>query len=123
MRELKLKKCSNCGALIEIIEDCNCKCNFICCGKEMDDIVSNSKDASFEKHVPTYERKGNKIEVKVNHVMDKEHYIEWICFVTDNKKETVYFKPDDEAMVTFNYEPGTLYAYCNKHGLWESEVR
>ncbi len=123
MRELKIKKCLNCGAMIKVIEDCHCACNFICCDEKMADIMPNSTDAALEKHVPTYEIKGDKIIVNVNHVMDADHYIEWISFVNDDKEETVYFEPGKEAKAEFPYQKGTLYSYCNKHGLWHQIVK
>ena len=89
----------------------------------MEVLVPNSVDAAVEKHVPTYEIKDGRIFVKVNHVMDEDHYIEWITIVRNNREKTVYFKPGEEAVAHCKYEPGTvLYAYCNKHGLWKAEV-
>lgn len=123
MQELMLKKCSSCGALVKVLKDCHCACNFECCGTKMVDVVANSEDASFEKHVPNYEKDNGKLKVYVNHVMEEEHYIEWICLVTDNKEEYHYLEPGIEATVTFNdVNYGTLYAYCNKHGLWKKEI-
>ena len=123
-KELIIKKCQNCGAIVRVIEDCNCKgCGIKCCGEEMKALVPNSVDAAVEKHVPTYEVEGDKIVVKVNHVMEEEHYIEWVSLVTDKKECTKYFKPGENAETHFKYVPGaTLYAYCNKHGLWKTEV-
>ena len=115
-----LKKCNDCGALVKVLEDSEC---IKCCGSKMEVVKSNSVDASFEKHVPTFEVVGNKLVVTVNHVMDSDHYIEWICFESDNKEEIIYLKPGMDAKVEFNYQKGMLYAYCNKHGLWESEVK
>lgn len=123
MNKLMLKKCNSCGAMVKVIENCNCKCGFECCGEKMVDVLPNSVDAAFEKHVPTYERKDNKLEVRVNHVMEEEHYIEWIALVTDNKEEYVYLKPNEDAVVVFDdVSSGTLYSYCNKHGLWEKKI-
>ena len=123
MNKLMLKKCNSCGAMVKVIENCNCKCGFECCGEKMVDVLPNSVDAAFEKHVPTYERKDNKLEVRVNHVMEEDHYIEWIALVTDNKEEYVYLKPNEDAVVVFDdVNSGTLYSYCNKHGLWEKEI-
>lgn len=123
MNKLMLKKCNSCGAMVKVIENCNCKCSFECCGEKMVDVLPNSVDAAFEKHVPTYERKDNKLEVRVNHVMEEEHYIEWIALVTDNKEEYIYLKPNEDAIVVFDdVSSGTLYSYCNKHGLWEKEI-
>ena len=122
-RECKIKKCLKCGAIVKVLEDCNCACGIECCGEEMKELIPNSVDAAIEKHVPTYEIKGDKIIVKVNHVMEEDHYIEWISVVSDNEEITKYFKPGDEPVVTTEYKQGlVLYAYCNKHGLWKKEV-
>ena len=123
MKELVIRKCKSCGALVNVLEDCNCKCGIQCCGEEMEKLVPNSVDAAVEKHVPTYEKSGDKILVKVNHVMKDEHYIEWVCLVTDSKQCMVRFKPGEVAEAKFPYVPGSvLYGYCNKHGLWKKDV-
>lgn len=124
-RELVLKKCEKCGAVIKVIEDCKCDdCGIKCCDEQMKLIKPNSVDAVVEKHVPTYERVEDEIFVKVNHVMEKEHYIEWIAMVTDTREEFVELYPEQNAECRFKYVPGAkLYAYCNKHGLWVEEVK
>ena len=122
-RELVVKKCLKCGAIVKVIEDCNCPCGIQCCGEEMKELVPNSVDAAIEKHVPEYEVKDGKIFVKVNHVMEEDHYIEWISIVFDNKEVTKYFEPGQEAAMHCKYVPGsTIYAYCNKHQLWKKDV-
>ena len=125
MKELVIKKCLKCGALVEVIQDCTCdNCGIQCCGEEMKIIKSNSVDASFEKHVPQYEIKGDMIEVKVNHVMEKEHFIEWIAFVDDKRVGKKFLVPNEDTIVEFPYiKNSTIYAYCNKHGLWKNEVK
>lgn len=124
MRKLILKKCSNCEALVKIIKDCDCKDYGIsCCNTSMKELKANSNDAAYEKHVPTYKIENDKIIVTVNHVMEENHFIEWIACVTDNEEKYIYFKPNEEATAIFKYQsPCVLYAYCNKHGLWEKEV-
>ena len=123
-KELKIKKCLKCGALVKVLEDCTCEnCGIKCCGEEMKELVPNSVDAAVEKHVPTYEVKDGKIFVKVNHVMEEDHYIEWISIVFDGKETITYFKPGDEPITHCKYVPSsTIYAYCNTHGLWKKEV-
>ena len=121
--ELVIRKCKSCGALVKVLEDCNCECKIQCCGSPMEVLVPNSVDAAVEKHVPTYEIVEDEIYVKVNHVMEKEHYIEWISLVKENKEFTVKLYPEQNAEARFKYIPGsTLYAYCNKHGLWKADV-
>lgn len=124
-KELIIKKCSKCGALVKIINDCNCDdCGIKCCNEKMITVKSNSVDAAVEKHVPAYELNENDVVVTVNHVMDEDHYIEWIALVTDEKEEVYYLKPGVSATVTFkDVKEGKLYSYCNKHGLWENEIK
>lgn len=124
-RELIIKKCTKCGALVKVIEDCKCEgCGIKCCGEEMVALNPNTTDAAVEKHVPTYEKVEDEIFVKVNHVMEKEHYIEWIAMVTDTEEYIVTLYPEQNAECRFKYVPGAkLYAYCNKHNLWSAEVK
>lgn len=123
MKELVIKKCIKCGATVQVLEDCNCPCGISCCGEEMKTLVPNSVDASAEKHVPTYEVKDGKIYVTVNHVMEEEHYIEWIAFVSEHKTIFKYLKPGKDAKAHCKYKPGmSVYSYCNKHGLWKTDV-
>ena len=119
--ELILKRCTKCGNVIEVL---NNKCDgIICCGVPMLEVKSNTEECAIEKHIPTYEKVEDEILVKVNHVMEKEHYIEWICMVYENKKIMITLYPEQEAQARFPYIKGaTLYAYCNKHGLWKTEV-
>ena len=121
-RELIIKRCKTCGAMVKVITDCE-DCGIKCCGEEMEKLIPNSVDASAEKHVPQVEKVEDEIFVKVAHPMEKEHYIEWIAQVTDNKEEFVYLYPEGPAEVRFKDIPNaTIYAYCNKHGLWKKEV-
>lgn len=123
-KELVIKRCTKCGATVKVIDDCSCdNCGIKCCGEQMQVVKPNSVDAAVEKHVPTYEVKDGKIIVRVNHVMDEDHYIEWISIVFDGAEKTSYFKPGEEPVTHCKYVPGsTIYAYCNKHGLWKAEV-
>lgn len=123
-KEFKVLKCKKCDAMVMTFKECNCDdCEMMCCGETMKQVVSNSVDASFEKHLPTYEIKEDKLIATVNHVMEEEHYIEWIAYVTKDSHEIRYFEPEMTAQTEFKYFPNSkLYAYCNKHGLWESEV-
>jgi superoxide reductase len=52
-----------------------------------------------------------------------EHHIEWIALVTDEKVELVYLKPGMEPKAEFaEVSSGTVYEYCNLHGLWKAEI-
>ena len=123
--EYILRKCLHCGAMVQVLNDCNCEdCGIMCCGEKMSVLIPNSVDAAFEKHVPTYSINGDKLEVTINHVMDDDHNIEFISMVTlDGIINTKYLKVGERATAIFDYEKGSaLYSYCNKHGLWKTEV-
>ena len=124
MKELIIKKCIKCGAVVKAIEDCNCDdCGIVCCGEPMKNLTANSSDGAAEKHVPEYEIYGDVVGVVVNHVMEPDHYIEWISASYNDEEHVKYLKPGEEAKAEFNYVPGmVVYAYCNKHLLWKTEV-
>lgn len=121
---MELRICNKCGALIEVLKDCTCEnCGIKCCGEQTKAIVPNSVDASFEKHIPTIEVVGNYIEVTVNHVMEEEHFIEWVALVDEKISARKYFKAGETLKAIFPYIKGAkVYSYCNKHGLWVKEV-
>ena len=121
---LIIKKCNSCNAMVKVLKDCTCgNCGIKCCGEPMVELIPNSVEASFEKHVPTFEVSGSEIFVKVNHPMEKEHFIEWISMVHENKEITIKLYPEQNAEAIFPYLPNsTIYAYCNKHGLWKKDV-
>ena len=121
---MKIYRCSICGR-IEILKEGETK-DLICCGKKMEELKSNSVDASFEKHVPYCEIKDNKIYVSVGvvlHPMNEDHFIMFILKVANNEIERVDLKPGDEPKAIFNHSKGCkIFAYCNLHGLWESVI-
>ena len=83
------------------------------------ELKCNDVDASFEKHVPQYEIIGEEVNVFVNHVMEEDHYIEWIMVDYGDKQIIKHFKPGEEPKVVVPYHEGMkAYSYCNKHSLW-----
>ncbi len=121
--EYIIKKCPVCGSLIKVLKGKSD--SLTCCGELMLDCVPNTVDAAVEKHKPEIVINGDKINVTVNHVMEIDHYIEWIAmFVSDKQEKVVYLHPGDVAKTSFCYIPGSkVYAYCNKHDLWMTEVK
>ena len=123
-KDFIVRRCDSCGALVKVFEECNCACGLVCCGEKMEVVKANSVDAAAEKHIPNYEVVDGKLLVTVNHVMEENHYIEWIAIVGENFEKIEYFKPGDEPKTHCKYVPGTkIYAWCNKHLLWVKEVQ
>ena len=94
----------------------------------MEELVPNTVEASNEKHLPAVTVEDGAINVNigsVNHPMADEHYIEWVYVETENGGQRKYLKPGEEPSVTFSLgddKAVAVYAYCNLHGLWKTEV-
>ena len=116
--------CPICGNVIGLI-DGNMD-HITCCGSGMELMKVNSTDASQEKHVPIYQKVEDEIAVKVGeieHPMEKDHYIMWIAQVSDNTTTRIRLFPEQGTEVRCKYIPkSTVYAYCNKHGLWKTKI-
>ena len=120
--ELIVKKCRKCGDVVKVLNEIKTS-TISCCGEEMETLLPNSVYAAFEKHIPIYHKTENGLYVEVNHVMEKEHFIEWIALVSENKEYLVKLEPGQKAECEFPYiADSTLYAYCNKHGLWKQDI-
>ena len=119
-----LKKCLKCGALVEVLKDCTCEsCGIKCCGQPMAEVKANSVDAAFEKHIPVYEVVGEYVVVSVNHVMEEEHFIEYISLESEKISAKKFFKAGESPKAIFPYVKGSkISSYCNKHGLWQTLV-
>lgn len=118
--------CRHCGNLIEMINDTGVP--VVCCGKKMEALIPNTADAAGEKHVPAVSVEGTKITInigQVNHPMQEEHYIEWIYVQTENGGCRKALKPTDEpktAVCIDDDKVVAVFAYCNLHGLWMTEI-
>lgn len=116
-------RCELCGNMVALIKKGGG--TLVCCGQNMTKLEANSTDAATEKHVPVVVKEGGKIKVAVGstlHPMLPEHHIEWIALVTEDKVEFKYLKPGEEPKAEFEeVASGTIYEYCNLHGLWKAD--
>lgn len=121
---MKICKCEVCENIIDIIDDMGGK--LVCCEEAMTTLIPENSDGAREKHVPIVEKEGNEIIVKVGsvkHPMDNDHYINWIALENDNTIIRTKLMPNDEPEAKFPYIKGSIvYAYCDKHGLWQTVV-
>ena len=129
MKETILK-CGICGAVAEIIVECQCYEGFVCCGQTMQEEKPQTADRTKEKHVPVGEV-FSKWETKVTvgmvlHPMTEEHRILWIEIIDGDMRVRKYLKAGErpEAVFPIPFKPGViLREYCNIHGLWEYEYK
>lgn len=118
--------CRTCGKIIETIK--TGAPDTVCCGKPMEQLVPNTSEGAGEKHLPVVKVEGEKVLVnvgEVDHPMQDVHYIEWVVLETEKGIYRRNLKPGDKpsAQFTLNDEkPVAVYAYCNLHGLWKTEL-
>ena len=122
-KNLIIKKCNCCGALVEIIEACECEnCYISCCGNNMETLTPKTEDKS-GLHIPLYKKVEEQIYVSFLHNQQESHRIMWVAFVNDEKIGKKFFLTLNRPEVYFPYVKGAcLYAYCNKDGLYKVTV-
>ena len=126
MKSEKFYTCRTCGNLVNVINASGVP--MMCCGKPMEALEPNTVEASGEKHIPAVTVEEGAVHVmigSVEHPMVDVHYIEWGDLQTENGGQRINLKPNQEPKVTFllgNEKPVAVYAYCNLHGLWKTEL-
>lgn len=126
MSKTKFFICEKCGNLVEKIEDSGVP--MMCCGQKMTPIEAGTVEASREKHIPVATVEGNTVRVvvgSVEHPMASEHSILWVELKTDKgvqRKTLAVGEPPVAVFALADEKPLEVYAYCNLHGLWKSEI-
>ena len=122
---MKFYRCDHCGNIVTFVHSAGVP--VMCCGQKMTELVPGTTDAALEKHVPVVEieRDGHVIRARVGsteHPMLPEHYIEWIALEAEGRLEIHYLEPGMKPTTFFagGSKTGTVYAYCNLHGLWSA---
>ena len=121
--EMYFYKCDECEQIVASNEDLANPLS--CCDEPMRLLIPGESDGDAEKHVPVYTCDGQDITVTIGaepHPMTAEHYIEWICLVTDQSVQWQPLKPNDPPRACFRIRHDetikNVYDYCNIHGLW-----
>ena len=116
----------HCGNLVEMVNDAGPKP--VCCGQKMEYLEPNTVEASGEKHIPAVKVNAADVEVNVgtvDHPMESVHWIEWVQLNTDKGSYRKVLNPSEAPHVKFllgDEKPEAVYAYCNLHGLWKTEL-
>jgi len=118
--------CKHCGNLIGLID--NKGVPLVCCGEKMAELIPNTVEASAEKHLPTVTVTDDGIAVAVGsapHPMLEEHHIAFVYVETERGGQRKCLNAGEEPTLTFLFaddKPEAVYAYCNLHGLWKTEL-
>ncbi len=124
----KTFKCDPCGRVIEVLIDSAVPA-VSCCGQAMVEMVVKKQDVGNEKHLPVIEKLeqgGVKVVVgSVAHPMTDEHYIPFVYVQSEKGGQRKGGKPGELPIFKFSFvddKPLCVYAYCNLHGLWKTDV-
>ncbi len=127
MCEIRFYICEHCGNIVGMIH--NAGVPMMCCGQKMTELVPNTEEASVEKHLPEITVDADKVVAKIGstpHPMIEEHHIMWVYLQTDRGGQRKCLKAGDEPEAVFalaDEKPVAVYAYCNIHGLWKTDVK
>lgn len=126
--KLELYKCTVCENMVQVILDGAGE--LICCGEPMELLTPKThEEGKDEFHIPVYVTDDNgftSIQVgKELHPMTKEHHIEFIERISDDKMKLCleYLNVNNEARMELQNTIGkeTALDFCNIHGLWEGK--
>ena len=126
MKDTRFYICEKCGNTVGMIHASGVP--LVCCGQKMTAIEAGTVEASREKHIPvvTVDEKSVKVIVgSVLHPMTEEHSITWVYLETDKGGQRKNLAAGEAPEVTFalaDEKPIAVYAYCNLHGLWKTEI-
>ena len=122
----KFLVCKHCGNMVGMVKDAGVP--VFCCGEPMTELVPNTVEASNEKHLPVVTVDGNNVHVEVGsvaHPMIAAHLIEWIYLETEKGGQRKTLAAGEAPVADFTVaddKPVAVYAYCNLHGLWKTEI-
>jgi len=125
-RTQKFYICEICHNLVGLIEDGGVP--LICCGTEMVELTPNTVEASVEKHLPAVKLEGEILTVEVGsvpHPMEEAHHISFIYVETEQGGQRKCLEIGKEPVASFTFindKPIAVYAYCNLHGMWKTEL-
>jgi len=119
--------CEHCKNLIGMVD--NKGVPLVCCGSKMKALEPNTTDAAGEKHLPVVKVEGREVKVtvgSVSHPMTEEHFIQWVYLETKSGGQRKNLSPESAPEVSFSLteddEAISVYAYCNLHGLWKTDI-
>lgn len=108
--------CPVCGNVIYAIGEAVISC----CGITLPPAEAEDAD---EEHAISIETVEDEYYVSVDHSMEKDHYISFLAAVSYQGVRFVKLYPEGGAEARFKIDGiKTIYAYCNRHGLYRVEL-
>ena len=115
--KVKYYICPVCGNVIQAIGEAVVSC----CGITLPPAEPEETDADHCMRVETVE---DEYYVTVEHPMERDHHISFLAAVSDQGIQFAKLYPEGNAEARFKINRvKRLYAYCNKHGLFQRDPR
>lgn len=112
MRRSRIYVCPVCGNVIHSTGEAVVSC----CGVTLPPLEAEEAD---EMHSVDIEGVENEHFITVHHPMTKQHYISFMAYIAQERIQFVKMYPEGNAQTRMQlYGNGTLYYYCNRHGLF-----
>lgn len=113
MKKAHFYICPICGNIITSVG----QGSFSCCGITLPE---QEAEKCSENHLIGVETVDGEYSVTIQHPMEKGHYISFIAYVTSGSLELAKLYPEQDISVRFRKKGhGILYAFCNKHGMFQ----
>jgi len=115
MDRTKFYMCETCGNIMTSIGEAEISC----CGRKLTALTPRVAD---QAHRLTVEEIEYDYYVTFDHEMKKDHYINFLAYVSINSVLLIKLYPEQSGEVRFpKMHGGKLYYGCSKHGLWVNE--
>ncbi len=110
----KIYVCPVCGNVIRSIGEAVISC----CGITLPTCEAEQDDHDHSIHIEIVE---DEYYVTVDHPMVKDHYISFLAAVSDQGLQFIKLYPEGDAEARFKINRvKKIYAYCNRHGLFQT---
>ena len=126
VKHVEFYECETCGNVMVKLMDGGVTPS--CCGHPMKKVEAKSGDQGTEKHTPIVLVNGDRVTVTVGevaHPMEEDHFIGFAVLEHgrgfDVKELKTNGYPVAQFLLNEDEKPGCVYAWCNKHGLWEAD--
>ena len=116
MQRCRFYVCPICGNIVHTLGEAVISC----CGVTLPPLVAEECDG---EHLIEMQSVEDEKFVTLSHPMTKGHYISFLAYVTPDRCQIVKLYPEGEAQARLPVRRlGTVYAYCNRHGLFKKKA-
>lgn len=116
MKKILFYVCPVCGNIITAVGSGT----YSCCGITLPELEAEPCD---DDHMIEVETIDQEYYVTVKHPMEKTHYLSFLSYVTSDTMEMVKLYPEQDVSIRLRKKGhGMLYAFCNRHGMFQMRI-